>query len=371
MANRSHICIVADDDCLERFGPAVRHLCVGLIDEAIRTTVVGPESRGMQALEIGPIRLETHGRMTWWRRNRALADLVGRLAEDPPHVIHAMSGDLAWLAGHLAHALDLPLVVTLTGTDELNEHTDEILRSAVSVVAVSEPVRTQAIQRLERSDEDVVCIRWGLVAEDEPSCFLDERKDVTLVTMAPLIARAGLEDLIDAMAELARGSRPVMLFVLGSGPAEGQLRQRVAELRLNPWVTFVGPVREWPSVLQGADVFVLPCPQHKLTIHPLAAMAAGLAVVACARGDHDCLVDGQTARTYEPSGVELLTAVLAEVLNDPAGARAMAASSQRYVAQNHRVSAMVAQTVQIYRRLTLHQETIPMPPAHNGEPDGD
>ena len=367
MANHSHICIVVDDDGLERFGSAVRRLCVGLVDEAVRTTVVGPSSSRIGSLEIGPVRVETYTPLTWWRRSREMVRLIDRLSGDPPDVVHALSGGSAWLAAQLAGALDVPLIASATGRDELNEETDPIFRSAATIVAVSDPIRTEALQRLERSDEDVVRVRWGQTCTDEPSCFLDEGKHATLVAISPLVADSGLEHMIDAVGELGRRNHPAILFVLGAGPAESQLRRRVTGLGLNERVTFAGPVREWSSVLQGADVFVLPAPQHRLSIHPIAAMAAGVVVVAADGGDHDCLIDGQTARIYHPPSTELLAAVLAEALSDRHGSRRLAASAQDYVRQNHRVSAMVAETMHLYRRFTLSQQTIPMPTAEDSD----
>lgn len=369
MANHTHICMVVDDDCLERFAPAVRQLCVGLVDEAIRVTVVGPPTGGTGALELGPVRIQHYESMSRWRRKRSLAELVAKLGKDPPHVIHAMSGGVAWLGAHIAAALDMPLIVTLTGSDELTEMTDPILRSAATIIAVSDSIRAEAIQRLERSEDDVVRIRWSLVSGTEPTCFLDENKIPTLVAISPLVRDVGLEHLIDAMAKLKNGPMPAMLFVLGSGPAESRLRRRANNLGLDELVTFAGPIVEWSSVLEGADVFVLPCEQHKLTIHPTAAMAAGVVVVATEGGDYDCLVDGQTARLYHPPSAELLSAVLAEVLANPDGARQLAAHAQHYAGEHHRASTMVDQTVHRYRELVLSQRTIPMPSPASSESD--
>lgn len=353
--------MVVDDDCLERFGPAVRHLCVGLIDEAIRATVVGPRTAGTGALALGPVRVRNYGSMGRWRRKRSLGELVSNLSQDPPHIVHALSGDVAGLAAHVAGALDAPLIVTLTGRDELTRDTEPALKSAATIIAVSDPIRAEAIQRLQRSQDDVVRIRWGLVSEAEPNCFLDDQKSPTLVAISPLLQDAGIEHLIDAMGKLKTDPRPPMLFVLGSGPAESQLRRRASGLGLNERVTFAGPIAEWASVLQGADAFILPWPQCPLAIHPIAAMAAGMVVVAAEGGDHDCLIDNQTARLYHPPSAELLAAVLAEVLADPAGSRRLAGQAQQYVSEHHRVSTMVAETVHQYRELALNQRTIPMP----------
>ncbi|MBN1341044.1 MAG: glycosyltransferase family 4 protein [Phycisphaerae bacterium] len=363
MASGCHVHMIVDEDCMDRFGSAIRRLCVGLIDDAIPTTIIGPSSPSMDSLRIGPVRVESHGALTWWRRNRALADLVSRLGSNPPDIVHAFSGATAELGGHLAGAFDAPLVVTLTGRDELTDETEAFLNSAATLVAVSDPVRAETIQRLERSAEDVVLVRWGLTAGKEPSCFADEDKSLTLVTICPLAADMGLEHLIDAMAQLVRGPKPIMLFVLGVGPAEIRLRERANRLGLNQHVTFVGPIREWPKVLDGADLFIEPVAQHRLTIHPIAAMAAGVVVVAAEGSDHDCLIEGQTARLYHAQSAELLAAVCAEVLGDPARSRALAANAQRYVSEHHRISAMVAETTQLYRQLALNQDTIRIPPA--------
>ncbi len=361
MATNAHICLVADDDCLERFGSAVRQLCVGLIDEAIRTTVVGPQSTDLGSLQFGPVRIEQYRPLSWWRRKRVLADLVARLASNPPTVIHAQSGGTVDLAVHLAEALDVPLAVTLTGTQELTEESEPLLRSAALIIAVSEPIRTQAIQRLRRSGEDIVRIPWGVRAEREPTCFIDEEKIPTIVAIGSLTEGCGLEHVIDAMDRLVRSGQQAVLFILGGGPLESRLFQQVNRLGLSERVTFVGPFQTWSSVLEGADIYLVPAAQGLLTIHPIAAMASGLVLAAAESGDHDCLHDGKTARVYDPPSPEMLAAVLAEIMSDRDESRRLAAMAQHYATENHRISTMVADTIQAYRRLALDSETIRLP----------
>jgi len=361
MSDYLHVCLVVDEECLERFEPVVRQLCVGLIDEAILTTIVGPRVPAVEALAMGPVRLCLHDRLTGWRRKRSLAEVLDALSDQPPNLVHALSADVCGLAARLANGSDAPLVVALTGEEDIDEQTLPILKSAACLVAVTEPLRTAAMQRLMRGAQHVVRIRWGLLPAQEPCCFADERKDPTIVSITPLIPQAGLEHLIDALAKLASTPLPAMLFILGTGPAEEELRQRAQRLGLNERVTFAGSVREWSSVLNGADIFVLPARPQRLTIHPLAAMAAGLVVVSAGAGAYDGLIEGQTARLYYPPSAELLTSVLAEVMSNPQESRNLAARAQAYIREHHRVSAMVTETVQLYRKLTLNQRTIPLP----------
>lgn len=359
--DRLNICIVVGEDWLDRFEPVVRHLCVGMIDEAIATTIVGPESPALNALAMGPVRVCTYRKLSGWGGKSEVSRLTEAVAEQGPHLVHAMSTDISWLGAHLAHSQDVPLVVSVTGRGEVTPETEPILKTASKLIAVSDPVRTDVLQRLQRSAHEVIRIRWGLLAGQEPACFSVHEKSPTLITVSPLTRDSGVDHLIEAMARLSAASQPLMLFILGTGPAEGSLRQRANALGLNEQITFAGNVREWPTILAGADIFVLPARQQILRIHPIAAMAAGLVVLSVRGGAHDCLIDSQTARLYEPPGAEMLAAVLAELLGNPDQSRRLAASAQEYIRQHHRVSAMVSETVQIYRQLTLNQKTIPMP----------
>jgi glycosyltransferase involved in cell wall biosynthesis len=358
-----HVCMVVDEECLERFEPVVRQLSVGFVDEAIRTTIVGPRLPGVEALAMGPIQVCTYDRLTGWRRKRSLSELLEAISARAPHLVHSLSTEISWLAAQIAGLLDVPLVASLNGLGEITERTEPILRSASTVVAVSEPLRAMAMQRLGKGAQHVLRVRWGVLPEEHPSCFLDEQKNPTVITITPLSPDAGLEHVIDAVARLSAEPLPAMLFILGEGPAENDLRQRANRLGLNERVTFAGPVREWASILNGADIFVLPSRQSRLTIHPLAAMAAGLVVVAPGAGGHDCLIDGQTARIYHPPSAELLGAVLAEAIANPEESRRLAARAQEYVREHHRISTMVMETVQLYRQLTLNRRTILLPGA--------
>ncbi len=360
MPDLLHISLLVDEDCIERFEPVVRQLSVGLIDEAIRTTIIGPRVPRIESLAMGPIQVKTHDRLTGWGGKRVLAELIERIGEQPPNLFHAMSPALGRLAAQLGKANDVPYVVSVTGLDEITPETEPALRSASGVIAISEPIRAHVMQRLGLGAQHLVRIRWGLLPGQQPASFSETQRNPTIVAISPLTADSGLDQLIEAVGGLSSLPLPPMLFILGTGPAEEGLRQHAAKLKLNERVTFAGIVREWPSVLAGADIFVMPARQTRMTIHPLSAMGAGLVVVAAGEGAYDCLIDGQTARLYHPPSADLLAAALAETIATPSESCQLAGRSQTYIREHHRVSSMVNETVAVYRHLTLSQKTIPL-----------
>ena len=81
-----------------------------------------------------------------------------------------------------------------------------------------------------------------------------------LVSVRRLVHRTGVDRLIDAMPVVVARHRDVRLFVGGTGPLLSMLRQRVRDLGLDEWVTFLGyvPDAQLPLVYRAADLQVIP-----------------------------------------------------------------------------------------------------------------
>jgi rhamnosyl/mannosyltransferase len=144
---------------------------------------------------------------------------------------------------------------------------------------------------------------------------------------------------------------------LGSGPKEASIRRRVDELSLRSSVTFAGDVREWMKVLKGADIFVQTKAAVNLQIHPLEAMAAGMAVIACDDGVEDYFHHDRTVLLANPADVGGFQRCLTRLLNDHGFARTLAQQALDHVRQNHAPSAMASQYARLYRRLHLKERT--------------
>jgi glycosyltransferase involved in cell wall biosynthesis len=161
-----------------------------------------------------------------------------------------------------------------------------------------------------------------------------------IVAIARLFPKKGLEILIEAAAELARGPRPFRVRVLGDGPLRADLEARVRALGVQDRVRLEGTVSRAGAAraLAGATLFALPCTvvggvcQDGLPVAILEAMAAGLPVVTTPVGGiSEAIVSGENGRLVQPEDSRALRLAIAELLDDPALRARLGAAARKTV----------------------------------------
>jgi glycosyltransferase involved in cell wall biosynthesis len=103
-----------------------------------------------------------------------------------------------------------------------------------------------------------------------------------LLTVRRLVPRMGLENLLQAVAQLRAGLDDLYLVVGGRGRLEGDLRALAERLGIAGQIRFTGfiPDQDLPAYYQAADLFVLPTlALENFGLIILEALAAGLPVV--------------------------------------------------------------------------------------------
>ncbi len=118
--------------------------------------------------------------------------------------------------------------------------------------------------------------------------------DTVLVTTSRLVHKNAVGDIIDAVTYLPES---VKLVILGTGPLQKFLMEKVRLLGLNDRVKFVGyvPHRELPLYLHTSHIFIRPSLSEGFGVSFVEAMAAGLPVIATPVGGiPDFLFDTKT-----------------------------------------------------------------------------
>jgi len=161
----------------------------------------------------------------------------------------------------------------------------------------------------------------------------------------------GLRYLVEAMAQVQ-----AVLVLVGKGPREGELRQRVAELGLGGRVRFVGRVNDddLPAYYQAADLFVLPScePSETFGIAQLEALAAGLPVVGTELGTGTTFVNrhGETGLVVPPKDPAALANAINRLLGDGALYSRLSAGA-RLRAQAFGAGRMLAAVERVYEEV--------------------
>lgn len=230
---------------------------------------------------------------------------------------------------------------------------------ADAAIAVSRGVYDELIE--SGLDESMVhCVQNGIdLGPYKPVDLAKKRAGsdtVVIGTVARLHPQKALEVMLDA-AKLVVASLPAARFVIGgTGPMEQLLKERIAELRLEPYVKMVGFVEDVPGFLSGLDIYALSSDYEGLPLAVLEAMAAGLPIASTAVGGvPEAVIDGENGFLVPPRNSRLLAQAIVRLAVDPESAARMGAQSRKRMEELFDAKIMARKTVEVYHKVLKHR----------------
>jgi phosphatidylinositol alpha-1,6-mannosyltransferase len=164
-----------------------------------------------------------------------------------------------------------------------------------------------------------------------------------VVCVSRLVPRKGQDTLLQSWSQVLDRHPGARLLLVGGGPLETKLRRTVAARGLEHSVVLTGGVSPelLPTHYAAGDVFAMPCRTRRAGLDVeglgmvfLEAAACGLPVVAgTSGGAPETVRDGVTGHVVDPRSPQVVAGVLADLLDDPARARAMGAAGRAWVEQ--------------------------------------
>ncbi len=152
----------------------------------------------------------------------------------------------------------------------------------------------------------------------------------------------GIEELVTAVANLAREGLQIKLVVCGAGVLQDKLQRRIRDEQL----TDVIELRGWTNAeamlpnFRAATLFALPSHAEGMPNAVLEAMASGLPIVATRVGGIPELVaDGQNGLLVPVSDVPALTAALRKIITSPELLLQMAQTSIALATEFHDIAS--------------------------------
>jgi glycosyltransferase involved in cell wall biosynthesis len=225
-------------------------------------------------------------------------------------------------------------------------------RLADAVVANSGQVRTAWARAAPVLAPKIRVIPNGLpmasgAKQDRPR----QNEQPVIVCVANLIAYKGHKTLLEAAEELTRRTRDWSLLLIGEGPERDWIEHEIERRRLTDVVTLLGRRTDVGSLLDRADVAVLPSYTEGLPNAVLEAMAHGVPVVATDVGGTSSLLATGAGILVPPRDANALATALRAMLQDPELRTRAGREGKTVVATRYTVGRMRDQTLSLFREL--------------------
>lgn len=201
---------------------------------------------------------------------------------------------------------------------------DRILKHFTQAVVVStETVADFTREQQQLSSEQVVVIPNPLSIPASESVNVDNLRQefginqnlITLVTIGRFSAEKGHNLLIEAVKQLTEDK--AQFLILGHGPLEKSLRQKVADLKLEERVKIIVAPDRAKEFLYLADALVLPSLREGQGLVAYEALLSGVPVISAdLPALKEIIIEGENGLLFETGQASALATVLDKFLSD-------------------------------------------------------
>lgn len=172
-----------------------------------------------------------------------------------------------------------------------------------------------------------------------------------VIFVGRLAPQKAVDDLLKALDLLQHVMPHLQTWIVGDGPLREQLQSTSINYDLRGKTHFLGHRNDVPSLLEAADLLVLPSLYEGLPNVVLEAMRFRKPVVATAApGTTEVVEDGVTGSLVPLKNPPALAQAIRLILEDPAKAKAMGEAGRRRVEAHFPVSLMIDRFAQLYEQ---------------------
>ena len=176
--------------------------------------------------------------------------------------------------------------------------------------------------------------------------------EVAILFFGALTRQKRPERFIRLVSRLAAADHPVVGWVLGDGPARGEMEALAGELGVAEKMRFLGYQERVADPVAAADLFVSTSDSEGI---PAAVLEAGyleLPVVGFAVGGMDeCVRHGETGLLAEAGDEDALLDLAARLVRDGDERRRLGAAARRFVADTFSMRSVGRSYEAFYRRV--------------------
>ncbi|MDD4287919.1 MAG: glycosyltransferase [Candidatus Peribacteraceae bacterium] len=217
--------------------------------------------------------------------------------------------------------------------------------------AVAEELRSDGVTKPIRVIENP--LETGIFRPLPDSAGLKKQWGITktaVLSFGRLAKEKNIGELLEAFALLRKNGTDAELVIIGSGPAERDLRAQVATLKIGDATRFLGTRRgeELSQAVNATDVFAITSRSENQSMTTLQAMACGLPVIGVNCGGlPEYIRDGENGFIVESGDTHALATRLAGLLSDAAQRKTLGERG-RQMAAEHAPERIVERMEELY-----------------------
>jgi len=342
--------LIASEYTISEYPTMLKHLLAGLVDESIPTVLICPPQSRQDEVLAPSVEVINHPAFElplMGPVNEKI--LIEKLDKLKLTLLHCLCESQLALTKQLAKYLDIPYILNVNSIPR-NRRSLPVSSKRLAKIVTAVPSIAESIREIRPGLADCVeSINIGTFVESDCGCFSRTNQIANLFAAHRVDNIGEFENLLEAVKQLAIEDYEFMLVIIGSGPAESQLRKLIKGNGLLQNVVIVPRLCCQRSIFAAGDVFVQPWPCEQFNSLLLEAMSAGCAVAACRGEVDDLIIDNKTAVVFDPRDPVSIHAAIQKLLNTKDFARQIARQGQEFLRQNYSVSEMLNSVLQIYR----------------------
>lgn len=242
-----------------------------------------------------------------------------------------------------------------------------VFKCADAVTTICEGLRRDIIGRGVVAEKitvipnavDIDKFTYGEAAEPGLQAELGLSDKIVLGFIGSFYAYEGLLLLLDALPAIIEQQPDVRLLLVGGGPQQQQILQKIEALGLRDWVILPGRVAhdQVQRYYNLVDIFVYPRLAMRLTdlvtpLKPLEAMAQGRLLVASdVGGHHELIRDRETGYLFKAGDKTALAQTVLAALNQQDQWEQVRQAGRRYVEEERNWRRSVSHYQAVYGRI--------------------
>jgi len=293
------------------------------------------------------------------RGRLGLRDLVSRVREVDPEIVHVHGAARAGVGARLARRLRKPYVLSIGDFLDPGQSVGLSRRFIGKILVASDAVRVDLVNRIRLPRGAIEVIPDGVdVAEGlvRPPGLKGAGVPV-IGTVGRLVESKGQDVFLRAAHLLATRGRGALFVVAGEGPDRKRLQNLVFQLGLGERVTFARAPVDQLDVLRAVDVLVVPALNESLGLPVIEAMASGVPVVATSAGGIFTLIENQKTGILVPkNNPDALARAVEGVLDDPEKAAALGRAGREVVSERFNIETTARRVAAVYEAVLAGAE---------------